>query len=294
MIALRMRPRHRIPLAVDEPLRGPLRRTRAIRVGLAAAIAGCAVAALFLALRLGSADQRLLPPGEGGLVVMDVSSSITAESYRDVLGTIDEMSTSGRRMGLILFSDTAYEALPPGSRASELAAYRRFFRPVQEGEAPDPTGRLAVGDTEFPANPWVESFTGGTQISAGLLLARAVIERDGIEDPSIVLVSDLSTDQFDVAGLANAVRGFVQDGIPVEVVALAPALSDRLFFSELLRGHGQVVDAPETAVDELEAPARRDDPAFPAALVAAGALLLLLLAANELACGRLVWLWRRA
>jgi hypothetical protein len=288
----RPRPGARIPLADAAELRRQLRRTRLVRLGLAAAIAVTGAFALQQARALGPGDSRLLPPSGRGIVVLDVSSSITADTYRQIVATLDELAASGRRFGLILFSDSAYEAFPPGTHSSEMAAMRRFFRPIRRGEAPDQTGRLRINNIVFPANPWSVSFSGGTQISAGLLLARAVMERDDLEDASLLLVSDLSTDQFDVATLGNVLATIVDEEIPMRVVALSPSSTDKLFFEELLRGRGNVVDAPKATREELQRPPKKREPEFPAGLVAVVAALFGLLTVNELWCGRLRW--RRA
>jgi hypothetical protein len=291
MIAALPRPRSRarIPLADVAELRRQIVRTRAVRLALGAAIALVSALALQQALALRPAESQVLPPSGRGIVVMDVSSSITADTYRQIIATIDELTASGRRFGLVLFSDSAYEAFPPGTRATEMAAMRRFFRPLLPGEARDQTGRLRIGELMFPANPWSVSYSGGTQISSGLLLARAVMERDDLDDASILLVSDLSTDQFDVATLGSTLAGLIEDKVPLRVVALSPSPTDKLFFQELLRGHAAVVDAPKAAKEELSRPPKRREPAFPIGLVAAAAALFALLTANELWNGRLRW-----
>ena len=69
----------------------------------------------------------------------------------------------GGRAGLILFSDTAYQALPPGTPVTELGSFERFFRiarPTSPGLQPQP-----------PRSPWTSSFSAGTRISTGLSLA---------------------------------------------------------------------------------------------------------------------------
>ena len=77
---------------------------------------------------------------------------------------------SGGRFGLVLFSDTAYEAIPPGTPSEALRPLVRYFtlRPARtEGFLPT-----------FPVNPWANSFSAGTKISTGLELARGVIIDD--------------------------------------------------------------------------------------------------------------------
>lgn len=282
----------RIPLGDAAALARQLRRTRLVRLGFAAAVTAVAAVALAQALSLRSPGGRLLPSTDAGIVVFDVSSSITVDRYKQILATVDELGTSERRFGLVLFSDTAYEALPPGTRASAVRRMRRFFRPVRPGETRDRTRRLVFSRTEFPSNPWTTSFSAGTQISSALLLARAILERDRLENGSVVLVSDLATDQSDIARLENAVTTYLEEGIPLKVVALSPAETDRAMFQEMLRGGGRVLDPPRATDEQLRRAPEPVRSAFPMGYAAAAAVLLLLLAANELWCGRLVW--RRA
>ena len=76
-------------------------------------------------------------------------------------------STDGR-YGLVVFSNVAYEALPPGSPASALRPLIRYFTV--------PTARRRPGAAApLPTNPWTLSFSSGTRISAGLDLAHRIL-----------------------------------------------------------------------------------------------------------------------
>ena len=72
--------------------------------------------------------------------------------------------------GLILFSDTAYQALPPNTPARELRAAAAVLR----RPAGDSARRAAAG----AAQPWTEAFWAGTRISTGLSLALDVIREE--------------------------------------------------------------------------------------------------------------------
>ena len=49
-----------------------------------------------------------------------MSWSVSYDGYAQIEKTLSDLAGSGRRLGLVLFSDIAYEALPPGTQASEL------------------------------------------------------------------------------------------------------------------------------------------------------------------------------
>ena len=267
----------RIPLADARPFARVLLRGRVVRLGLAAAIAALAALALVLALGLREDRAAFSPSAAGGVLVLDVSTSIGSETHAQISDVLGDAARSGEPLGFVVFSDTAYEALPPGTPSRELEPFRRFF-----GEDA-PAGRFGQGLT-----PWVRAFTSGTKISTGLRLAREILRRDRIGDGSVVLVSDLEDDQNDVGELTETLIAFRRAGIPLRVVALSPAPRDKQLFEDLL---------PPGSVDEAARPGSGpgalasavEDAPVPAGLVAAALLLLLALAANELLNGRLTW-----
>ena len=129
----------------------------------------------------------LLPAGSDGLVVLDLSASISSDTYARIGGTLDRLAGSGGRYGLIVFSDTAYLALPPGTPAAELRPFaRRFDLPAQ-----------AAGAIVVPTNPWTASFSAGTKISTGLQVALDTIRARQLGRPAVLLVSDLDDDAGD-------------------------------------------------------------------------------------------------
>ena len=156
-----------IPLADFERLSDAGRQTRRLRV---LAGAGCVVAAclsLVVALRTHPTTTAFVPKGTNGVVVLDVSASISDETYTEIAATLERLASSHGRYGLVLFSDTAYQALPPGTPATELRAFERFFvvpRQTTPGSIPLPSN-----------NPWSSQFSAGTRISTGLRLALDVV-----------------------------------------------------------------------------------------------------------------------
>ena len=213
-----------IPFGELDAIAPATRRTLALRVllGLAAVAAAAAVVVLG---RGEPAPPVLLPAGSDGLVVLDLSASISSDTYARIGGTLDRLADSGGRYGLIVFSDTAYLALPPGTPAAELRAFaRRFDLPAQT------RGAIVV-----PTNPWTGSFSAGTKISTGLQLALDTIRERRLGRPAVLLVSDLDDDAGDRERLTGTALSFRRLGIPVRVVGLNPAPEDERYMERLLR-----------------------------------------------------------
>jgi hypothetical protein len=203
-----------------------------------------------------------------------MSWSVSYDNYDQIERALEDLAGSGRRLGLVLFSDIAYEALPPGTRSSELRPYLRFFR------------------TRGSPNPWQDAFAGGTRIWSALDLARRMLKRDRVSNGAVVLISDLADAPNDRALLGQTLSSYVTDRIPVKIVALDPTPEDaRLFERALAHGGGSVETLGPTAHPTVR---RRTRPALPTALVASTLALALLLGVNELALGRLGWRSRRA
>ena len=111
-----------------------------VLLGLAAVAAAAAVVLLG---RGEAAPPGPLPEGTDGLVVLDLSASISTDTYARIGATLDGLAESGGRYGLIVFSDTAYLALPPGTPAAALRTFARRF------DVPEQTG----GAITVPTNP---------------------------------------------------------------------------------------------------------------------------------------------
>src|SRR2546421_4363554 len=170
-----------IPLATTRELAPAVRRTLALRIAFAAALIGLAVGASETGRSNAAAAGGLLPGESGGVVVLDVSRSIKPESNRTITAVLQSLIQSRTRIGLVAFSDIAYELLPPGSPSAELRPLLRYFAAVKPRPGADP----------YPPNPWSSSFSGGTQISSGLAVAHAALTRAGDPKGAILLVSDL-------------------------------------------------------------------------------------------------------
>ena len=281
-------PASRVPLADAVAFRSHLRRGRILRVVLALALAAVAAASIAVAAGLRSVPASLAPPGTSGVLVVDVSSSITSDVYRQIEHTLHTAAASQERYGLVLFSDIAYEALPPGSPADELDPYRRFFSPVTPELRPGSPSPTAA-DLTFPTSPWATSLSGGTRISSGLGLALEVLQRDRLEGRSVILVSDLADDSSDLPALATVLGEYDRFRIPLRIVALSPSRQDRAVFQSLLRGNAELREAPKPPRSVSAPLIPLVETNLPRGLVGLAALLLLLLALNELALGRVRW-----
>jgi hypothetical protein len=257
-----------IPIA-DYPSFSPAAsRTFLLRAGLAVALVGT-LAAAFLLSRDTSRGDALLPSGTSPVVVLDLSWS-TASDYRRIGRTISDLAASDRRIGLVVFSDVPYEMFPPGTQARELRPLLRFFSGPKRQRS---------------KSPWASSLSGGTRISAALLLARQMLQRDGVGNGSTVLVSDLGDSPNDRTDLSATVVSYLRDGIPLRVVGIHPTPEDAGFFTRLLgsrplepRVDGGPSVTKSTPSNDLQL-----------GLLVVAAVFLVLLAVNEHLCAGLRW-----
>src|SRR4029077_21098080 len=146
------------------------------------------------------------------------SASISWETYARIATTLQRLRREGGDAGLVLFSDTAEQAPPPGPPVAELGPFERFFRvapPTTPGLQPQP-----------PRSPWTSSFSAGTRISTGLSLALDVLQRDHVARPLVILVSDLDDDAGDLESLTSVALAYRKLGIPIRVVGLNPSPED--------------------------------------------------------------------
>jgi hypothetical protein len=294
--ARRSRSVQALPLADTPALGRARRRTDLVRAGLVAAIGAALAAAYLVAPRPTGELSSLVSPERSTVVVLDISQSVSDLVYREIARTLDGiMTASGEhgRVGLVLFSDVGLEALPPGSNAAELAAFIRFFRPRSEqGVAAKPIYYRAAGPTEqigtqYPLNPWFGRFSGGTQISAGLRVAREALEREG-QKGRVVLLSDLAEAEEDLERLTSELVVYDRDdSLDLRVVALPPATPEQKAVFERIAG------GPDHVVDSLALGTGNAGEGEPAAAVSWPFVAVLLglalaLAASELFCVPLV------
>ncbi len=274
-----------LPSTAADELGREHRRLRRLRLALAAA----ALALLVFCFAL-SRDAEALPTtyfatGSGGVLVLDLSASVDQLKAQRIERVLAALAETEGRVGLVVFSDTAYEMFPPDTRTEELRPLLQFFR--SRGGPPVFGGQGGNGASP-DESPWSLAFRGGTKISTGLVEARRMIVREGDPNLDVVLLSDLDNSGFDTSILTAELGHYVRGGIDLRVIPLFPQPEDLELFEQLLPAEAFVERAElvrNSGVSERQTLVG----AFPWPFVAAAAALLLLLAANERWCARLAW-----
>jgi len=284
----RLRARDRdvsVPLADAGRFEGAARRTRIVRLVLALALVAC-IAAAFLTAP-GTAGRRFIPADTTGVVVLDVSSSVKPDTYFRIEQTLATVAASRSRLGLVLFSDVAYEALPTGTPSSELKPLLRFFAPDTGTAAP------AGGGDEVARSPWEQWFSAGTKISNGLFLAAHMLQKQHAKRSAIILISDLDDDPTDLARVTDAVLLLEQRKIPLELVGLSPSAQNADFWKRLLGTDAIFRQASLPTSDQARGKLQLTGGFSPGLAVCALAAILLL-ALNEWWAEPLRWQRRQA
>ena len=253
------------PIPTTEPRRLERTRTRTavLRIGLAVALLAAIAGAFLMARREGVERAPLVPTGKTGVLVLDLSASTSEEAFAQ---TIEKLAKADEHVGLIAFSDAAYELLPIGTPGRELLPLLRYFS--------------TAGGNQPPAqNPWV-GFRQGTRISEGMRAAHETLRREGVEDGSLILVSDFEILPDEIQRVAEQVAEVRGDGIDVRLVPLDPTPERRARINAILGGAAvlreEKGDAPVRAPD-----ARSITSAAPWSFIGVAAFLVLLLALNE-------------
>ena len=265
-----------IPIATTEALAPAVRRTLLLRIALGVLLIALVVAATATGRSRAAADRGLVPGGVGGMLVLDVSRSIKPEANKTITDALQQLIDSHTPIGLVAFSDIAYELLPPGSPSSELQPLLRYFAATPPKPGPDP----------FLPNPWSTNFSGGTQISSGLAVAHASLTRAGEPKGPILLVSDLDTAPDDVPRVALAFNQFRAEGVPFRIVAVAPR-TDNLSLFKNLAGPGAFVHPVQRTSGGLGQTEGAQGGHTPWMLIALALCVLAALAVNEHWNGRL-------
>jgi hypothetical protein len=258
-----------IPLADAPTFETATRHARRVRLVLGGCLVAAAVGA-FLAAPT-EPGRKFLPAKTAGIVALDVSSSIQPGTYYRIEHVLATLAATRQRFGLVLFSDVAYEALPPGTPAAELKPLLRFFAPP---------GSDSLSSGGIPAGPWQQWFSAGTNISNGLFLSAAMLQQNKVKHGSIVLISDLADDPTDYAPLSNAVRLLQNQHIPLEIVGLNPSQQNAEFFKNLLGAQALIQKASLPTSAESSGKLALVG-SFPRWLLVAACLVIALLAVNE-------------
>ncbi len=250
-------------------------RTTIVRAGLALALAAALAGAVLLAISPAGGRAALLPEGaKTGVLVLDMSGSVSGGAFQAMPGILHALAAGNQAMGLVMFSDTAYELLPPNSPVSALFAFERFFKP--QADTKDST---ISGET-----PWAQ-FTAGTNISKGLVIGELALQRAGVKHGAIVLISDLADSSGDQGALLAAATALNKAHIPVRIIAVNAGPTDKGVFAALFGANAFVKPTAyrSTATEKVEPFVA----AWPWSLIVVGVVLAALLAANELLNTRL-------
>lgn len=269
-----------IPVGDAARLRPAAKRTAIVSALLAIAVGVAAIAVNVASRRGDPPPPTLLPKGASVVVVLDLSLSIPEVAYARMRNVMNELAHSSARVGLVIFSDNAYELLPTGTPASELEPVYRYLMPVP-GEINDRTG----GPLYSP-DPWSGGFRGGTRISAAIERAREMIQREGGAG-SMLLISDLDTADQDAEPLQSALARLRLAKIPMQIVPLYPLEENRAYFANQV-GRGAFTDWNRFfAGGGITRRFQPREDGVPLGLAGAGVILLLALGLNELRCRRL-------
>ena len=196
------RPAAVLPIADAGSFDDARRRTWLLWAGLTGAIVALLLVFVVHA-RAQTSEEPILQPGSDAVVVIDLSGSTRPASKAIARVLLALTRDPSRHLGLVVFSDAAYEALPPSTPVDGLDGWLDLFA------------------HERPRNyPWTPSFSSGTVISSGLVLARQMLRRDGVADPHVVLVSDLVDAAPDLERLETVVTQYQREGIDLKVVAV--------------------------------------------------------------------------
>jgi len=252
-----------VPTSEPARLRDVGRRTRVLRLGLLACLLATLALAFLVARRENTRHAPLVPPGTTGMLVLDLSASV----YEGAFGqTIQKLAASDERVGVVAFSDSAYELVPPGTPGRDLLPLLRFFA------ATSANGNL-------PANPW-QDFSAGTRMSTRLQLAGDILRQAHVRHGSIVVVSDFEILPDEISRVGALAADLRHQGIGLRIVPLFPTpeklarIHALLGSSVILRGSAQ--NAPVRAPE-----ARSFGALAPWTFVLVGLLVVGLLATNE-------------
>jgi hypothetical protein len=245
-------------------------RTTVVRWAVALALAAALAGGVFMARSAGSGRAAVLPAGaKTGVIVIDMSASVAGPKFERIANVIRGLVAANQGVGLVMFSDTGYELLPPNSPTSALLQFERFFVPMQ----------IVHGQPIYAGGPWTR-FEGGTRISSGLVTGLSALQRAHVTHGSLLLISDLNDSSHDAAALVSAAFALKTAHVPVLIIPVGAAPDNLRIFGSLFGTHSFVSPSAfsSTATRQLQPLAIT----WPWALIAIGVGLVALLAVNEL------------
>jgi hypothetical protein len=249
-------------------------RTATLRITLVAALAATLAGLVLVSRSAGTGRAAVFPAGtKTGCVTLDMSASIAGPVYARVATTLKGIVDANQSICLVMFSDTAYELLPPNSPPGALAQFIPFFVPI----------RYYGGSPIFPQSPW-DQFSGGTRISRGLAEAERALRTAHIRQGAILVVSDLDDAAADQPQLSAVSLRLRREHIPVRIVPLFASVHDKRYMAALF-GKSAFVD-PSVFVHRAHRHVQSVAVGAPWALLGLGIVLVVLLAGNERWNGR--------
>jgi hypothetical protein len=192
-----------VPLAEPDRVAPAGRRTRLHWTALATGLVALVIVVVAVA-RTGPARVDVLAQSGDTVVVIDLSGSTRAASKRIASALLGLTRTTDRRIGLVVFSDTGYEALPLAAPAQALRAWL-----------------MLLADGTSKDYPWTPSFSGGTVISAGLSVARRMLLSRPPANRHVLLVSDLVDGVVDLPKLQSVVAQYQSEQIDLRVITVS-------------------------------------------------------------------------
>jgi len=267
-----------IPYAGTAGLARLAARTTFVRAVLWVALFVLVITTALVARHPHASEQPFVAPQAGGVVVLDLSASITSDTFSRIHETLQQLVARGGRYGLVVFSNDAYEALPPGTPASALEPLVRYFAVPKAAPGEQPS---------FPTNPWAAAdFTSGTEISQGLDLARRIELANHVRHPAVVLISDLQDDPNDLQRLNTEAAEYKLEHIRSTAIALNADPNDISRFRGLF---GTAISIIPAGLSSSNGTVPAPQAAFPTWLVILTIVVALLLGAAELRSARLRW-----
>ena len=191
------------------------RRALVLAASSSAALASC----LVVALRQPATSTSLLPASSSGIVVLDVSASISSDTYARIAATLDRLVRSN---GSLRADPVLGHRLPgaaaghPGARAAaDRALLRRRARARHRARCR--RRRAARGRTRSAP---------GRGSRRAVARARRDPRATGSREPAVLLVSDLDDDTGDLERVSQVAIAYRRAGIPLHVVGLNAAPED--------------------------------------------------------------------
>jgi hypothetical protein len=247
----------------------PAERTTVVRGALLLALTALLAGAVLLARSAGSGRAAVLPGGiRSGEIVIDMSASDVGQSFERIATVIGGLATANQAMGLIMFSDTAYELLPPNSPSSALLQFARFFTPQT----------IVHGAPIYGQSPF-NRFSGGTRIASGLRAGANALRRDHVTHGSLLLLSDLNDSEGDLGSLLAESLALKRAHIPLRIVPLYATTDNVRIFASLFGAN--VFVSPSAFKTKSTRHVQPIAVSWPWSLLGLGAVLVALLAANE-------------